>query len=357
MMERLGEEFACNFSKRGEVGASLSIWHDGEQALELYAGEARHGMPWAQDTLVPIFSATKPAAALCVLLALRAKGLTPDCEMGELWKKFPAPSVTVGQLLSHQAGLAYFDATVSLLDLEACRAVIESTKPAFAPPIHAYHPHSYGPLLDLLMLELDGQRVGAFWEEHIRAPHGLEFYIGLPDSEFERVAHLRAPRLKAGMPQDEFYRAYFTAGSEVQRAFTSVTGFSSVREMNTPAAWQCGSPAKGGVASARGLAQFYQLLMHQVPAEVLSWMSTPLCEGWDRTLLLESSFACGTMCAPHQYFSHYGEQGFGHAGAGGCHAFCLPQQGLSFAYVMNQMDFGVLPSEKLLSLLRAWDKA
>jgi CubicO group peptidase (beta-lactamase class C family) len=47
------------------------------------------------------------------------------------------------------------------------------------------------------------------------------------------------------------------------------------------------------------------------------------------------------------------EGAFGHPGAGGSLAFADPETGLSFAYVMNQMEVGVLPSEKALGLVRA----
>ncbi len=44
---------------------------------------------------------------------------------------------------------------------------------------------------------------------------------------------------------------------------------------------------------------------------------------------------------------------FGHPGAGGSHAFADPENGLSFAYVMNQMEPGVLPGPKALRLVEA----
>jgi CubicO group peptidase (beta-lactamase class C family) len=47
------------------------------------------------------------------------------------------------------------------------------------------------------------------------------------------------------------------------------------------------------------------------------------------------------------------ESAFGHPGAGGSVAFADPDSGISFAYVMNQMEVGVLPSEKALGLVRA----
>jgi CubicO group peptidase (beta-lactamase class C family) len=44
---------------------------------------------------------------------------------------------------------------------------------------------------------------------------------------------------------------------------------------------------------------------------------------------------------------------FGHPGAGGSHAFADPENHLSFAYVMNQMEQQVLPNEKSLRLVDA----
>jgi CubicO group peptidase (beta-lactamase class C family) len=44
---------------------------------------------------------------------------------------------------------------------------------------------------------------------------------------------------------------------------------------------------------------------------------------------------------------------FGHPGAGGSHAFADPENRISFAYVMNQMEPGVLPGPKSLRLVDA----
>jgi CubicO group peptidase (beta-lactamase class C family) len=44
---------------------------------------------------------------------------------------------------------------------------------------------------------------------------------------------------------------------------------------------------------------------------------------------------------------------FGHPGAGGSHAFGDPESGISFAYVMNQMELDVLPGVKCVELVGA----
>jgi CubicO group peptidase (beta-lactamase class C family) len=44
---------------------------------------------------------------------------------------------------------------------------------------------------------------------------------------------------------------------------------------------------------------------------------------------------------------------YGHPGAGGSLAFADPENGISFAYTMNQMEIGALPGERALGLVRA----
>lgn len=336
-------EFERCFRQQLVGGASVSVWQHGQEILTLHEG-------WPDDSLVPVYSATKPAAALCLLLALHDCCQTPELEVGAIWSAFPAPHCSIAQLLSHQCGLAALAEQAPLDNLDACRAAIERSTPAWLPPQHGYHPQTFGPLVDILMLELSGMRVGTFWEQRLRRPWNLDFYIGLPESEFHRVAALQAPRLQPGyMQQDAFYKKYFDTGSAVYRAFHSITGYGTPREMSTPAAWQCASPAKGGVASARGLARFYQMLMSEaVPAVVRDWLSTPQCSGWDETLQQPTAFTCGAMCEPALLFPG---GGFGHAGAGGSHAFCTPDTGLSFAYVMNRMELGNLPGSRVTQLL------
>lgn len=354
MLQKLQQAFALNLEEGLEQGGAVAVWQAGRELALVCGGEARRGAAWQPHTLVPIYSATKPAAAACLLQALYDCCRGPELEVGDLWPSFPAPHLTVGQLLSHQGGLAALAEPAPIDDLEACRRAIEKSRPLWAPPLHGYHPQTFGPLVDILMLELTGQRVCDYWEEKVRSPLGLEFYIGhVPESCYESVAELRTARMLGAMPRTPFYREYFDESSSVHRSFHSISGYGSAREMNTPAAWQCGSPAKGGVASARGLAMFYQALLGQLPQspfadDVLEWLSTPQCSGMDLTLLEPTAFTCGAMCEPTSIF---GEGGFGHAGAGGSLGLCCPATGLSFAYVMRGMELGNLPGKRVLRLL------
>ncbi len=330
---------------RSGAGEALCMCRAGKVVGSRVRGEQSPGAPWRESTLVPIFSATKTASAACFLQALAERGGSPAMELGELWPHFPAPHCTVEHLLSHQVGLAAWDIPAPIDDLEACRLAVERSKPLWAPPQHGYHPHTLGPMLDIFMCALTGSRIADYWEKRVRRPLGLDFYIGLPTQLAARVAVLQAPRVHGRMPDTPFYRAYFDPASPIHRAFNSVTGLPSPRSMNTLFGLSCACPARGGIASARGLALFYQALLGLLPNspfsdQVLCWMSRPVVVGQDLTLLCRTSFTCGAMCEPAELF---GNAGFGHAGAGGSHAFAEPGTGCSFARVTNAMQLGILP--------------
>jgi CubicO group peptidase (beta-lactamase class C family) len=89
-------------------------------------------------------------------------------------------------------------------------------------------------------------------------------------------------------------------------------------------------------------------------------MTRTLAQGPDKVLLLETAFSAGFMRDPvgpdgakqRQTFGP-SPSAFGHPGAGGSQAFADPETGISFAYVMNQMEPGVLPNAKSLRLVEA----
>ena len=92
----------------------------------------------------------------------------------------------------------------------------------------------------------------------------------------------------------------------------------------------------------------------------LDWMRTTLTQAHDRVLLMETAFSAGFMRDPMdagggKTRAIFGRSltAFGQPGAGGSHAFADPEHRISFAYVMNQMEPGVLPGPKALRLVAA----
>lgn len=82
--------FLENFVKRGEVGASVVIYLDGRCVVDLWAGyaDAQKSRPWERDTLVNVWSATKPVGALCALRLVDQGRLDLDTPVAQYWPEF-----------------------------------------------------------------------------------------------------------------------------------------------------------------------------------------------------------------------------------------------------------------------------
>ena len=371
LQSALASVFEENFAKRGELGASVSVWRGGREIAALAGGfkDRQRTQPWHAGTLALVYSATKGPAAACVLKCLCDAGIPLDAPVASVWSRFALAgkeAVTFADVLSHRAGLAALDHPPDVFDYPAVVRAVEEQAPLWpAGDGHGYHPRTSGYIWDEIVRRVAGQPLGHYWRHAIAQPLGLDFWIGLPPSRLRDVAPLRPAR---SVPDgDPFLKAYAETGSLTNRAFNSPTGLFSVSSMNTPKAQTASFPAFGGIGSATALARFYAMLAGGgeeagrafVPAGAVAAMSVRLADGFDRVLRLDTAFSAGFLQDPltpagEKSRSIFGPsiRAFGQVGAGGSFAFADPDRGLGFAYVMNQMEPGVLPNAKSLLLIQ-----
>jgi len=372
--ERFVHLFQESFARHGELGASVCVWKQGKQWLSLADGwrDREETQPWTAATPVLFWSATKGLTAACVLHVLQERALDPNItRVVEVWPEFAQNGkehVTIAQLMSHQAGLSVLTNPVAVWDYELVVQALAAEAPNWPPGEgHGYHPRTFGFLMDELVRRLSGEPVKTYWRRRFAEPLGLDVWIGVPDEMVSEVA----PVFPAKTPPpkgDLFYSEFFRSGSFTAQAFTSPRGLHSATALNQPSALTAGFPGFRGVGTACGLAKFYGMLAEGGTSEgrryfephTLDWMTTTLTQGPDWVLKLETAFSCGFMRDPvdaagAKKRSIFGPslKAFGHPGAGGSHAFADPENGISFAYVMNQMEPGVLPTAKTLRLIEA----
>ena len=371
---RIQSAFHANFSKGREVGAALSVWQDGQEILSICAGfrDAARSLPWQEDTLVLIWSATKGMASACALHALDAAGLDLDTSVASIWPGFAGggkASVTIGQVLSHSAGLGALDRTdLSMLEHDEVVRALEDQVPfqeAVGGP--GYGPRTFGFLADEIVRRLSGESsLGGYWRKHFADPLGLDLWIGLPPEFHDRAASVLAPRSISHNAADAFLEEMKRPGSFTKKAFSSPGGLLAVSAMNTPSARTASIPSMGGIGTASALAGFYALLAlggvwrgkEYLSRKVMGWMSTRLSQGFDKVLQLDTAFSAGFMMDPvdpsgKKLRSLLGPspKAFGHPGAGGSLGFADPENGIGFGYVMNQMEAGVLPGERAAAIV------
>jgi CubicO group peptidase (beta-lactamase class C family) len=370
LLQRMKPLFQENFEKFGELGAAVSVWQNGKPSVDLYGGfcDARHEKPWKADTLVLVWSATKGIGSACVLHVLQEHEIRIDRHVAEFWPEFAQAGkerITLSQLLSHQAGLCASDARVDILDYGTVIRALEVQKPLWTPgTAHGYHARTFGFLLDELVRRIAGKTLSQYWHEVFAQPLNLDLWIGLPPEENRRVATVYAA--KSGRPPEpkQFYLDLVTPGTLARKTFSSPYGLQSVSGMNTPAARAQPIVSFGGIGSVFSLAKFYSILANGgkldgqtfFSEEAITWMTTTLADGMDRVFQIPTAFSAGFMKDPRNTSRRMfgtSSNAFGHPGAGGSHAFADPENRISFAYVMNQMEQSLLPNEKSLRLIDA----
>jgi len=368
--QRLQPLFQENFEKLGELGAGVSVWQNGKPIVDLSGGfcDTTREKPWTAETLVLVWSATKGIGSACVLHALQQQKIELNSAVAEFWPEFAQGSkdkITLGQLLSHQAGLCALNQRVDVLDYDGVIRALETQAP-FWPPgtAHGYHARTFGFLLDELIRRITGKTLSKYWEENFASPLELDFWIGLPEQENSRVATVYAA--KSGKPPEpaQFYRDLVTPGTLARKTFTSPYGLNVISKMNDPQIRAQPNVSFGGIGSASALAKFYSMLANGgelneqtfFSQATVERMTTTFSDGIDRVFQIPTAFSAGFMKdsrrAARGMFG-LSATSFGHPGAGGSHAFADPENKIAFAYVMNQMEQSVLPNEKSLGLVDA----
>lgn len=368
--ERIAELFQENFDRFGELGAAISVWHHGKPIVELHGGfrDRNRQRAWTPDTIVLFWSATKGLGSACLLHALQEGGIALDRHVAECWPEFAQAgksAITFAQLLSHQAGLNALDERADVLDYGAVISALEKQKPLWPPgTAHGYHARTFGFLVDECVRRITGNRVSNYWRDSFAEPLGLDIWIGLPPSEDDRTATIYAAKSGGEQTPAEFYRELATPGTLVQKTFTSPPGLHSIAAMNNPENRAASVISFSGIGSASSLAKFYGMLANGGEMEgrryfdpdTIAQMRNALVSGTDCILQIPTSFSAGFMKDPPGVKPRIfgpSASAFGHPGAGGSNAFADPENGLSFAYVMNQMEQSLLPNEKSLRLVDA----
>ena len=368
--ERLASLFDENFARFGELGAAVSVWQHGKPIVELHGGfrDAKREQPWTADTIVLFWSATKGLGSACLLHALQEHAIALERRVAEFWPEFAQAGksqITVGQLMSHQAGLSALDEPTDVLDYPAVIAALEKQSPLWSPgTAHGYHARTFGFLVDEVTRRITGQRVSQYWRSTFAEPLELDIWIGLPQAEQGRAATIYAAKAGGEQTPADFYRELATPGTLVRKTFTSPAGLHSIAAMNTAENRAANIVSISGIGSASSLAKFYGMLANNgvldgrryFSPETIALMTTTLTSGIDRILQIPTSFSAGFMKdAPEASPRIFGPSAsaFGHPGAGGSNAFADPENGISFAYVMNQMEQSLLPNEKSLRLVGA----
>ncbi|GJM38248.1 MAG: esterase [Acidimicrobiales bacterium] len=367
---KVADAFAANFAEHGEVGAGFCLYVDGRPVVDITGGiaDAATSRAYDESTLQLVFSTTKGAAAICAAMLHERGQLDYDAPVAQYWPEFAAAGkgeLTVAQMMSHKGGLVSVDNPPPLAEVLAIDPIVEAL--AAQAPLwefdggHGYHALTYGWLVGEVVKRISGQRLGAFLQENVAQPLGIDFWIGLPESDEARVA----PLITSPPPSDpielELMLAVMGPDTLGGRAL-SLDGMFGVSEegntFNTREVHASEIPAANGITNASSLARMYAATIGSVDGVQLMNDATRttateiVTSGNDKCLVMETKFGMGFMCYDG-VLPLTGPKAYGHAGAGGSIGFADPDLGIGYGYVMNQMSGSLVGDPRTMGLTEA----
>ena len=374
--EAVRHAFEENFVRRGELGGACCAYYRGEKVVDLWGGTRNTvtGEPWERDTMVVVHSATKGLAAMTLALAHSRGWLDYDERVATYWPEFAQQgkeTITVRQLLAHQAGLFAFDEPVDrgvVADLDRLATVMARQKPAWEPGTRlAYHALTLGFYEGELMRRIDPRHrtLGQFFHDEIAAPLGEEVYIRLPEEiPNSRLAVLAAPgrlALLLGFPLRLTLEG-MNPRSNIHRALVVNPGTSVYLDEQRVYARNFEVPSGNAVGTARGIAHAYgvfasggrELDLRRDTLDLLAAPAIPPSRGfYDECMKADGvEFSLGFMKSCPA-FRFGGPSSYGSPGAGGAMGFADPEAGIGYAYVTSQMGTALTGDPRDMALRTA----
>lgn len=191
-----------NITTGEELGLSLCVNISGKNVLDLWAGHAdlARSKPWTENTIACPWSITKCVTNLAALILIDRGLLDASAPVCQYWPEFAAngkENVKVWHVLTHSAALPAWEKPVTMEDVYDNEAATERLagqalwwEPGTA---SGYHPVTQGHLVSELIRRVTGMRAREFIQKEISGPLGADFQLGVPESEWYRVADLISP--------------------------------------------------------------------------------------------------------------------------------------------------------------------
>ena len=353
---RLRSALADNLAAGEELGASLSVDIDGERVVDLWGGyaDSARTTPWREDTVVNVWSSSKPVINLAVLVLADRGLLDVDAPVAEYWPEFAAngkQDVLVRHLMSHTSGVSGWEQPITvqdMYDVERTTDMLAAQAPWWEPgTASGYHSNNQGHLLDGLVRRVAGTPLADLVRTELAEPLGADFQIGLRAEDDVRAAEIVPP------PPHNIDFAALDPASILVRTFANP--IFPAEEVNTTAWRRARLGAVGGHGNARSLCSILSAVAldgtvngHQLlsPATV-ELVFQEQARGVDLVLGVPMRWGMG-FGLPEPATVPYIPDGrvcfwFGYGGS--CTVVDADRR-MTVSYVMNKMGAGIVGSER-----------
>jgi CubicO group peptidase (beta-lactamase class C family) len=345
-----------------DVGGSVAVTLDGEMVVDIWGGWADEARttPWQADTITNVWSTTKTMTALSALVLVSCGELDVHDPVAKYWPEFAAngkEAVEVRHLLGHTSGVSAWAQPVEVADIydwEKSTAMLAAQAPWWEPgTASGYHALNQGHLVGEVIRRITGQRLGEFFAAEIAGPLGADFHIGLPPSEFGRVANVIPP---PPLPID---LAVLDLDSVMVKTFTGPAPDATVSW--TPEWRQADIGAANGHGNARSVARIQSVLACGGEVDGVRLLTPEACE-----LVFDVQADCVDLVlgVPNRFGIGYGlkSETFAYipdgrvclwGGWGGSVIIVDLDRRMTIAYMMNRMEAGLVGDSRGEALIGA----
>lgn len=334
----LRDAFAENFAEGLEIGASLALTHCDETVVDLWAGhrDRQRTLPWEENTICSLFSATKIMLAIAMLTQVDRGQVDLDAPVARYWPEFAEGGkerVTVRDVLGHCGGVPGLDPQAPwevVKDWDALVARIAREPHWFGGRRQVcYHPGTYGYILAEIIRRVDGRRPRQYCAEEVSSKCGADIVLGITnDADYARLAARQFPEFTHRPEIDAVAlrtQASFAPPpdrrSELSLEGPSGHGFSNGRGL----ARLCAIAANGGALDG------VRILSPELVAEIGKENSAGICPFFG-PIRWGLGFAL-----PNERLGGPSEAAFWWGGMGGSRGLCEPVRRVSFGYVPNNL--------------------
>jgi len=336
------EAFERNFSLGEELGGAVAITIAGESVVDLWGGytDSAKSRTWQEDTIVLVTSNTKIVTTLCGMMLVDRGLVDLDKPVADYWPEFAAngkETIPVRYLFTHSAGLPALDPPSSLEDMfdwDKSTAQLASQAPWFTPgTVSGYHGVTFGHLIGEIVRRTTKLSFQDFLHQEVIQPLGADFFIGMPNEAFSRLAEIVPNGSVRPVVKGSFAERVYSGNLEEPTHF------------NDPEFYRAVIPAANGVGNARSLTRICGALANGGTLGNVTLLQPDTCKQiyqeqiYTHDLVMDAPVRFGLgvglsskeVPIPFPNAFHWG-------GYGGSSTVMEPDRKACFSYVTNYFD-------------------
>jgi CubicO group peptidase (beta-lactamase class C family) len=393
--ESVKKLFEHNMLTLYEKNTQLCVYHKGNKVVDLWA-KHQDEEKFTADSIVNVFSSGKSLEAIAIASLVGQGLLRYEANIIEYWPEFAAQgksSLTIADMMRHEAGMAAFDTSIDPKDLlpdnlkkNSISSIIEEHRQQYPESGNKreYHAITRGWIVNEVFRRVDpaGRTIGEFLREDISIPLQADAHIGVKQDDLDRrTAFIAVPLgylLRQGLKPKFLGRKMelniFQIFAKIARLLPhflkgtargkppAYIGMRSINFFNDPEVVMGETPSANANCSARGLAKIAAMmsqggkwnnteylsqtawqLMHDVPdRKDTGFMYTTFTQGG----VAQFEHAHKNQHHFDQAFNTGREGFYGWQGAGGSIFQWHPKHQVGFGYVPTSLNLLDLFNER-----------